>query len=98
MGVSVDTIARALKGKLASLFVRVEPRYRYDPIRKKKIRTSSIYHVAIDDPLLPEDEKSLHALLAKVDIALHRSIHLIRFLRIRIAPAKCGRKKYMKKN
>jgi hypothetical protein len=70
MGVSVDTIARALKGELASLFVRVEPRYRYDPIRKKKIRTSSIYHVAMDDPLLPEDEESLHALLAEVDVAL----------------------------
>ncbi len=70
MGVSVDTIARALKGELASLFIRAEPRYRYDPVRKKKIRTSSIYHIAMDDPLLPEDEQSLHALLAEVDIAL----------------------------
>ncbi len=70
MGVSVDTIARALKGELASLFIQVESRYRYDPIRKKKIRTSSIYHIAMDDPLLPEDTQSLHALLAKVDIAM----------------------------
>jgi hypothetical protein len=70
MGVSVDTIARALKGELASLFIRVEPRYRYEPVREKKIRTSSIYHFAVDDPLLPEFEESLHALLAQVDIAL----------------------------
>jgi DNA-binding XRE family transcriptional regulator len=63
LGVSVNTIARALKGEVVSLFVRVEPRYRYDPIRKKKIRTSSIYHVAIDDPLLPEDETVLNELI-----------------------------------
>jgi transcriptional regulator with XRE-family HTH domain len=67
MGVSVDTIARALKGELASLFVRVEPRYRYDPVRKKKIRTSSIYHVAMDEPLLPEDEAALHELLTRAE-------------------------------
>jgi transcriptional regulator with XRE-family HTH domain len=65
MGVSVDTIARALKGELAKHFIRVKPRYRYDPIRKKKVRTSSIYYVAMDDPLLPEDEESLRDLLAK---------------------------------
>jgi hypothetical protein len=64
MGVSVDTIARALKGELAKTFVRVEKRYRYDPVRKKKIRTSSVYQIAMDDPALPKDEIALKGLLA----------------------------------
>lgn len=65
MGVSVDTIARALKGELAKIFIRVEPRYRYDPLRKKKVRTSSIYRVAMDDPLVPEDEEALDELISR---------------------------------
>ncbi len=69
MGVSVDTIARALKGQLAKVFIRVEPRYRYDPHRKKKLRTSPVYHIAMDDPLLPDDAAAIHELLAKVDVA-----------------------------
>jgi len=59
------TVMRALKHPLAELFVRVEARYRYDPQFKKKVRTSNVYHVAMDDPLLPEDEEALNRDIAQ---------------------------------
>jgi hypothetical protein len=56
---TTKTIRAALSHPLATLFVRREARYVYDPARGKKIRTSDIYYVAMDDPLVPEDEALL---------------------------------------
>jgi hypothetical protein len=56
---TTKTIRAALQHPLATYFVRREARYVYDPHRGKKIRTSDLYHVAMDDPLLPEDEAAL---------------------------------------
>jgi hypothetical protein len=56
---STKTIRAALGHPLAARFVRREARYVYDPARGKKIRTSDVYHVALDDPLTPEDETLL---------------------------------------
>jgi hypothetical protein len=56
---TTKTIRAALGHPLATLFVRREARYVYDPARGKKIRTSDIYHVAMDDPLTPADEARL---------------------------------------
>jgi hypothetical protein len=56
---TTKTIRAALSHPLATLFVRREARYVYDPGRGKKIRTSDIYYVAMDDPLTPEDETLL---------------------------------------
>ena len=41
------------------LFLRTEFKYMYNEIYKKKVRVSNIYYVAMDDPLIPEDEKQL---------------------------------------
>ena len=62
VGVSIDTIQRALdprKNPLVSLFVTRQYRSRYDPVRGCTVRTSSLYQVAMDDPLIPEDEARL---------------------------------------
>ncbi|HVC33583.1 MAG TPA: helix-turn-helix domain-containing protein [Chloroflexota bacterium] len=59
MGVSVRTVIRALQEPLARRFIRVQYRYRYDPLLGKKVRTSSAYLVAMDDPLVPEDDAEL---------------------------------------
>ena len=48
---------RELRRPEAKLFVRIEPRYIID--EKGPKRTSNIYYVAMDDPLLPEDKESL---------------------------------------
>jgi len=56
---STKTIRAALSHPLALYFVRREARYAYDPHRKKKVRTSDMYFVAMDDPLTPEDEELL---------------------------------------
>jgi len=65
-GVSISTVKRELKRSEAKLFVRVEPRYRYDKELNKKIRTSNIYYVAMDDPLLPEDKEDLEGKLKEI--------------------------------
>jgi hypothetical protein len=56
---STKTIRAALQEPLAAYFVRREPRYVYDPKRGKRVRTSDMYFVAMDDPLIPEDEALL---------------------------------------
>ncbi|HLH29092.1 MAG TPA: helix-turn-helix domain-containing protein [Acidimicrobiales bacterium] len=65
LGVSVRTIIRTLQSPLARKFIRIQHRYRYDPALGKKVRTSSAYLVAMDDPLLPEDEDALTRLAAE---------------------------------
>ncbi|GEM_PF-3149834 len=55
VGVSRWTIMRELKRPEARHFVRVQCRSRFDPERKRTIRISSLYHVAMDDPLVAED-------------------------------------------
>jgi hypothetical protein len=61
---NTHTIANLLKRPYADLFVRVEERYRYDPLRRKKVQTTSLYHVRMDDPLTPEDAARLAAELS----------------------------------
>lgn len=56
---STKTIRAALQHPEAAYFVRREARYVYDPHRGKKVRTSDMYYVAMDDPLTPEDEALL---------------------------------------
>ena len=53
---TTKTIRAALQHPLILYFVRREARYAYDPVRAKKVRTSDMYYVAMDDPLVPEDE------------------------------------------
>lgn len=55
IGVSVDTVQRELKKPMARHFVTREPRYRYDERLKRPVRTADTYHIAMDDPLTPED-------------------------------------------
>lgn len=55
IGVSRWTVMRELKKPEARQFVRVQYRSRYDKIRKITLRISSLYHVAMDDPLIDED-------------------------------------------
>lgn len=55
IGVSVDTVQRELKKLIARHFVTREPRYRYDDRLKRPVRTADTYHIAMDDPLTPED-------------------------------------------
>lgn len=55
IGVSVDTVQRELKKPIARHFVTREPRYRYDERLKRPVRTADTYHIAMDDPLTPED-------------------------------------------
>lgn len=55
VGVSVDTVQRELKKSIARHFVMREPRYRYDKRFKRPVRTADTYHIAMDDPLTPED-------------------------------------------
>jgi hypothetical protein len=63
-GVSRWTVMRELKKPLARQFVRVQPRSRYDTVRKQTVRVSSLYHVAMDDPLIDEDRTKAAAMLA----------------------------------
>jgi DNA-binding XRE family transcriptional regulator len=65
IGVSRRTVIRELQNPLASYFIRREPQYRYDPQMKKKMRTSDLYHVAMDDPVAPQDEGRLVVLAAE---------------------------------
>src|SRR5579883_2193533 len=69
IGVSTRTVIRALQDPRAQKFIRIQHRYRYDPVLGKKVRTSSAYVVAMDDPLLPEDEPKLTRLVAEQILA-----------------------------
>ncbi len=68
-GVSRWTVMRELKKPLARRFVRVQQRSRYDPLRKQTVRISSLYHVAMDDPLVEEDRTKAAAMLESVQTA-----------------------------
>jgi len=63
-GISRWTVMRELKRPEARQFVRVQYRSRYDPTRHQTVRISSLYHVAMDDPLIEEDRGKAAALLA----------------------------------
>jgi len=54
-GISRWTFMRELKKPAARQFVRVQYRSRYDATRRQTVRISSLYHVAMDDPLVEED-------------------------------------------
>jgi hypothetical protein len=64
IGVSRWTVMRELKKPEARQFVRVQYRSRFDPARRQTVRISSLYHVAMDDPLIDEDRERAAALLA----------------------------------
>ncbi|MBV9119778.1 MAG: hypothetical protein JOZ39_03640 [Chloroflexi bacterium] len=64
IGVSRWTVMRELKRQEARQFVRVQYRSRYDPNRKQTVRISSLYHVAMDDPLIEEDRGRVAMLAA----------------------------------
>jgi AraC-like DNA-binding protein len=64
VGVSRWTVMRELKKSEARRFVRVQYRSRYDQARRQTVRISSLYHVAMDDPLVEEDQGKAAALLA----------------------------------
>jgi hypothetical protein len=65
IGVSRWTILRELQRPMAQYFVKREKRYVYDPQTKKRVRTSDMYYIAMDEPLTPEDEKELRIALLK---------------------------------
>ncbi|HEU5316606.1 MAG TPA: hypothetical protein VFX49_10885, partial [Chloroflexota bacterium] len=62
-GFSRVTLWRILQREDVRQFVRVEHNYVYDRRIGKKRRTVSTYHVLMEDPLVPEDEPRLAALL-----------------------------------
>ena len=62
-GFSRVTLWRLLQREDVRQFVRVEHNYVYDRRIGKKRRTVSTYHVLMEDPLVPEDEPRLQALL-----------------------------------
>src|SRR6185437_1304564 len=64
IGVSRWTVMRELKKPDARRFVRVQYRSRYEEGRRQTVRISSLYHVAMDDPLIEEDQGRAAALLA----------------------------------
>ena len=59
LGVSKKTIERELKREIARKFIKREPRYVYNEMLSKKVRTTDMYYIAMDDPLIPEDEALL---------------------------------------
>lgn len=75
-GVSVATIERLLCPAafrdpdrwFLRFFLRIVPRYQYDPVRRKKVRVSNAYEVAMDDPLLPEDEQVIQGRYTQEEI------------------------------
>ena len=69
VGVSRWTVMRELKRPEARQFVRVQYRSRYDPARKLTVRISSLYHVAMDDPLIAEDHGRATVLAAEYMLA-----------------------------
>jgi len=65
IGVSYKTIARELKKEIAKKFIRREARYVYKQELKKKVRTTDTYFIAMDDPLIAEDEDLLKKKMAE---------------------------------
>jgi hypothetical protein len=65
IGVSAKTIARELKKEIAKNFIRREARYIYNHELKKKVRTTDTFYIAMDDPLIPEDETLLKKRVAE---------------------------------
>lgn len=59
IGVSYKTIARELKKEIAKNFIKREARYIYNQELRKKVRTTDTYYIAMDDPLIAEDEELL---------------------------------------
>ncbi|MCK4784902.1 MAG: hypothetical protein KAV87_14210 [Desulfobacteraceae bacterium] len=55
----MDTVQREPKKPIANFFVTREPRYRYDERLKRPVRTADTYHIAMDDPLTPEDPRQI---------------------------------------
>ncbi len=43
-------------GEALNRFVRVQPRRRYDPAGQRQVKTSNLYLVRMDDPVIPEEE------------------------------------------
>lgn len=43
-------------GEALNRFVVVQPRRRYDPAGQRQVKTSNLYLVRIDDPVIPEEE------------------------------------------
>ena len=69
VGISRWTVMRELKKPLASQFVRIQYRSRYDRVRQQTVRISSLYHVAMDDPLVADDQSKLTVLATSQDRA-----------------------------
>lgn len=66
LGVSRHTILREFReNSHLSLFVKRTPQYRYDPQKKKKVRTTDVYHIRMDDPLMEEDQERLRERLTE---------------------------------
>lgn len=59
IGVSRYPIMRELERDIAEYFITREKRYVYEDLLKKKVRASDVYKIAMDDPLVPEDENKL---------------------------------------
>jgi DNA-binding transcriptional regulator YhcF (GntR family) len=53
------TVVKAIRLLEKYGFVRREPNYRYDPVKKKKVRSTDTYYISMDDPLTEEDKKEL---------------------------------------
>ncbi len=75
-GLSLPTIKRSLAPRtfrdpstwFLPLFLRPYRRYLYDPNKRKKVRAPNGYQVAMDDPLLPEDEVALRGIYAEEEV------------------------------
>ncbi len=75
-GINVHSIKRMLATRtfrspenwFLSQFMKPYQRYEYDPKKGKKVRAPNGYQVAMDDPLLPEDEEALRGLYAEEEI------------------------------
>lgn len=63
IGVSRWTILRELQRPIAQYFVKREKRYVFDSLTRKRVRTSDMYYIAMDEPLTPEDEEELRLML-----------------------------------
>ncbi len=59
IGVSVDTIQRELKRPEAASFIRRQAQYRYNATNRTTRRIADRYHIAMDDPIAPDDEGKL---------------------------------------
>ena len=65
LGVSLDTLQREMKRNPAlSAFVRVEKFYQRNQTGHLQ-RLDSVYYIAMDDPLIPEDEPLLQGILER---------------------------------